>query len=145
MQGKVIAAFPACGKSHIADELGALDSDSSNFSWATPKSERRRHPNWPANYMTHIREAVASGKTVFVSTHEEVRTALHEAGIPFTLVYPDPSLKDEYRQRMIDRGTPQLVPIVIDKLWDDALASCAAQEGCTKIVLSKGEYLSDVI
>ena len=80
-----------------------------------------------------------------VSSHKEVRDALVENGIEFTLVYPDISIKDEYIQRYIDRGSPDSFINLLRKnfeLWIDELDN---QIGCDKIKLKEGEYLSDVL
>lgn len=78
---RVYAGFPGVGKSKLTgDEPDIyMDSDSSKFD----KSD------FPRNYIEHIREAIKT-HTILCSTHESVRTALIEAGIPFTLVYPAP-------------------------------------------------------
>lgn len=147
-RGCVVAAFPATGKSHFAvRRTDTVDSDSSGFSWQYLGEEVRvRHSEWPANYMEHIRQARRGVSLVLVSTHGEVRRALVEAAIPFTLVYPAPTLREEYRQRMVRRGSPAgLVAKVIDELWESALVDCAAQTGCVHVVLRPGEYLSDVL
>lgn len=146
--GSVVAAFPATGKSYYAaTRTDALDSDSSRFSWRwLGPDTRERHPDWPANYMAHIREALKGLSTVLVSTHAEVREALAAEGIPFTLVYPSPAQRRDYRDRMERRGSPEpLVRKVIDELWDEALISCAGQAGCVHVVLRPGEHLADVM
>lgn len=148
MSGMVVAAFPATGKSYFADHAtGVVDSDSSSFSWKWITFDvRERHPEWPGNYMAHVSEKLASGALVLVSTHAEVRSALVDSGIPFTLVYPDVVLREEYRERMQRRGSPKpLIRKVIDELWVPALAECMAQRGCEHVVLGPGEYLSDAL
>lgn len=76
---RVYAGFPGVGKSKLTgDEPDIyMDSDSSKFD----KSD------FPRNYIEHIREAIKT-HTILCSTHEAVRTALIEAGIPFTLGLP---------------------------------------------------------
>lgn len=147
---RLVSAFPATGKSYIAQGTpGVIDSDSSAFSWVYPHPEvRDRHPDWPHNYVAHIRELLraTSVRLVLVSTHAEVRRALAAEDIPFTLVIPAVGLREEYRQRMLERGSPEpLVRKVIDELWDQALAECLVQEGCRRIVLGRGEYLADAV
>lgn len=144
MSKSVIAAFPATGKTALAARDDRfVDSDSSRFSWGTPGV---RNPNWPANYIAHIRAALASGERVLVSTLGEVRAALASDDIPFTLVYPRADLREEYRERMQQRGSPEaLVRKVIDELWDAALAECAAQTRCEHLVLGPGEFLASVL
>ena len=119
---KVIAAFPACGKTYCFnrnEDYIILDSDSSKFSWmyrkrtkeelddarkeweATPhlmtttsyintikdQEIKVRNPEFPKNYIEHIKENIGKVDYIFVSTHEEVRKALTDAGIEFILVY----------------------------------------------------------
>ncbi len=146
---RVIAAFPATGKSYMAATVPDIaDSDSSSFSWKyTHPDVRQRHPDWPGNYICHLRELLQSDvRLVLVSTHAEVREGLVRHGIPFTLVYPRAELRGEYRARMERRGSPPgLIAKVVDELWDTALAECAQQEGCHHVVLNPGEYLTDAL
>lgn len=145
---RVIAAFPATGKSYVARTVpGWADSDSSRFSWKYRHPDvRERHPDWPGNYITHLRELLKSDLRVLVSTHAEVRDALVAAGIPFTLVYPRADLREEYRARMQQRGSPPaLIAKVVDELWPDALEECARQTGCEHVVLGPGEYLREAL
>jgi len=146
---RVIAAFPATGKSYLAARTpGLVDSDSSTFSWKWLHPDvRERHPEWPSNYMAHIRSLLDNGASaVLVSTHAEVRSGLANQGIGFTLVYPEIGLREEYRERMERRGSPPaLIAKVIDELWDDAIRECAAQRGCRHIVLGPGAYLTDAL
>jgi hypothetical protein len=53
---KVIAAFPACGKTYCFDrneDYIILDSDSSKFSWTYPDglASNYRNPEFPKNYI----------------------------------------------------------------------------------------------
>lgn len=146
---RIVAAFPGTGKSVLAATVpGVVDSDSSGFSWIYRSPDvRERHPDWPSNYVSHICELCQSSlRLVLVSTHREVRDALVEHEIPFTLVYPDGALREEYRARMARRGSPAaLIAKVIDELWESALAECRAQHGCDHLVLGVGEYLLDAL
>ena len=137
IQTRVVAAFPGTGKSYAAALIGASDSDSSTFA---------RGREWPDNYIDHIRALLDSRRSaVFVSTHEEVRRALVASGISFTLAYPAATLREEYRERMVRRGSPAaLITKVVDDLWDVALASCRGQNGCEHRVLARGQYLLDL-
>lgn len=97
---RVLAGFPGVGKSTLfRDNPEAYaDSDSSTFDKA----------GFPANYIAHIQNLLeTSDKTIFVSTHQEVRDALAEAVIPFVLVYPDASLKPNFMERYAGRGSPE--------------------------------------
>ena len=78
----VVSAFPGTGKTHFAKytDLDVLDSDSSKYSWV---KEGVRHPDFPANYIRHIKENLGVVNIILVSTHKVVREALTEAGIDF--------------------------------------------------------------
>lgn len=134
----VISAFPGCGKSHFfrqnKDKI-VLDSDSSTFD----KSD------FPRNYIQHIKNNLGTADIIMVSSHKEVRDALVENGIDFTLVYPDPSIKEEYIQRYIDRGSPQSFIQLLEKNWENWISELDEQKNCKKINLKENQYLSDVI
>jgi len=134
----IISAFPGCGKSHYfrnnKDKI-VLDSDSSTFD----KSD------FPRNYIEHIKSNIGKTDTIMVSSHKEVRDALVENGIFFTLVYPEPSIREEYVQRYIDRGSPESFVKLLTTNWDSWISELEEQRGCDKIKLKKGQYLSDVI
>lgn len=134
----IVSAFPGCGKSHYFRENKdkiVLDSDSSKFD----KSD------FPRNYIQHIKENIGKVDIIMVSSHKEVRDALVENGIEFTLVYPDKSIKDEYIQRYIDRGSPDSFINLLTKNWELWIDELDNQIGCDKIKLKEGEYLSDVL
>lgn len=141
--GRVIAAFPATGKTYIAGrDHRFADSDSSRWSWKMPGA---RHEDWPDNYMAEIKRLVEGGTSVLCSTHQEVRDALVAAEIPFTLVYPDICLREEYLRRMRDRGSDKRLVDFIGDNWDGLIASCRTQQGCDHIELESGMYLLDVL
>lgn len=134
----VVSAFPGCGKSHFFRENKdkiVLDSDSSKFD----KSQ------FPSNYIEHIKENIGKADIIMVSSHKEVRDALVENEIPFTLVYPDISIKEEYIGRYVDRGNSEAFVNLLLKNWELWIGELDNQVGCEKIKLSRGEYLSDVL
>lgn len=144
---RLIAAFPATGKSFYAQSHeGVADSDSSLYSWKwTGPETRERHPDWPANYLEHIRQLLGEGKTVLVSTHAEVREALTAEDLPFTLVYPGPDHRVEYLARMARRGSPLGLIELVDKNWSAWISELFEQPCAIRCVLGKGGYLSDAI
>ena len=87
MRTRIISAFPGTGKSyyHKSNVKNSLDSDSSLFSWAD-KTHKDRHPNWPNNYLEHIRENIGKYEFIFVSSHKEVRNLLLDNCIHFYLI-----------------------------------------------------------
>jgi len=137
---QVICGFPGIGKTHFFNrqqELGftVMDSDSSKF----PKDD------FPANYIKHIEEARYQCDYLLVSSHDAVRQALVDAGIEFTLIYPEKNLKVEYMQRYAKRGSPKEFLTMMNKNWANFLTSCVDQQGCTHVVLKAKQFMSDVI
>ena len=96
---KIIAAYPACGKSYFTENVKdyfegenpiVLDSDSSLFSWIYENGEKtdKRNPDFPKNYINHIKENIGKADIIFVSSHSVVRKSLGDNKIKFTLVVP---------------------------------------------------------
>ena len=119
---KIISAFPACGKTYVfknfMDQV-ILDSDSSKFSWVCVADQNVRHPDFPQNYINHIKENIGKVDYILVSTHENVRRALEEAGIDFYLVYPERNLKEEWIGRCFLRGNRENFCWLIADNWDN--------------------------
>ena len=91
MSAIVICAFPGCGKSvyyslnsiYEGHKNGKkiLDSDSSLFSWIYDNDGNKtskRNPEFPGNYIQHIKNNLNSQDIIFVSSHILVRKALRE-------------------------------------------------------------------
>ena len=160
-----VCAFPGCGKSTIhknALEYGlytankdgytiyprtktslnnkiVYDSDSSTFD----KS------GFPDNYIAHmisiLHREVPFPFLALVSSHEEVRNAMKAKGIPYTLVYPDRSLKDEFIERYKVRGDSKSFIDLMDKNWDSFIDSCEKDTTYDKKILKSGQFLKDVL
>lgn len=162
----VISAFPASGKSTISNNAGryglkwcqltlnketggldinipegsgvpVFDSDSSLFDKAA----------FPQNYIAHIKSVLSQfdDVVIFVSSHEEVRKALHDEGIEFTLVYPQRELKEEYIQRYAKRGNALGFITMMQERWNDFIDSCEADATPSKIIMEEGEFLGDTV
>ncbi len=151
----VISAFPGCGKSHMYNKLKnnndieVMDSDSSGYSWMCVDGAKVRNPNFPNNYIDHIKYELSKERTtdllLFVSSHKEVRDNLVNENIPFYLVYPSMSIKDEYIQRYIDRGDNELFVKLLKNNYEDFIRELLDQEGCKHKELHTGEYLEDAL
>ena len=148
---KVIAAFPACGKSYCFDrneDYLILDSDSSKFSWMWDCGNKIRNPEFPKNYIEHIKENIGKVDFIFVSTHEEVRQALTEADIDFILVFPGQALKAEWVGRCFLRGSGEQFCSMIAGNWDYWISQMWDEAICNKrkhYVLKSDEYISDIL
>lgn len=148
---KLISAFPCCGKSYLfnkQDELGIsiLDSDSSNFSWIIEDGKKVRNPDFPNNYINHIKENIGKVDYIFISSHEDVRTALYMNMIDFILIYPNVDLKHEWIYRMKKRGNDEKFIEVISENWYDWILECKLDHRpIQKIELNRGQYIQNII
>jgi len=84
----VVSGFPGVGKTHYfltESSHTIVDSDSSSYSWLRPGV---RNPGFPRNYIDQIKSLLGKCDVILVSSHKDVRDALVDQGILFTLVYP---------------------------------------------------------
>jgi len=132
---KIYCGFPGIGKSHLFKwhPNMFLDTDSSLFS---------KDKEFPNNYLAHM-QANQSNKIQLCSTHQVVRKALFEKGIPYVLVYPQRNCKEEYLQRYKQRRSPEAFIALMEKQWDNFLDELENDKGCVnRQVLGPKEYLS---
>lgn len=154
----IISAFPTIGKTYAYNQmkdikgLKVLDSDSSKFSWLYDYSPvtsdvivRQRNPEFPNNYIEHIKQNM-DAHYLFVSSHENVRQAMKEAGIPYVLVYPRRDMLPEIIGRCYLRGNnEQFIKVLIEN-WDNWIDSCENDTGAIdKHILGNNEHLLDLI
>lgn len=138
----LIAGFPGTGKSSYcyrdADYMPqgfATDSDSSQFD----KS------NFPQNYIEHIKQKISEGYSrIFISSHKEVRDALVENNLYFTLVYPEIGLKQEYIERYKQRGSSEKFIELLSNNWEAWIKELQSQKGCDHVVLKSGQFIANV-
>jgi hypothetical protein len=139
MRTKIISAFPGVGKTyyHNKHKDTTLDSDSSNFSWIKDENGNNtkvRNPEFPQNYINHIKENIGKYEYIFVSSHKEVRDALLDNCLFFYLVYPDSLRKDEFIERYRKRGNDENFINLIEKNWDIWLRDMYwIGDGCERI------------
>lgn len=163
MNTRIYSVFPACGKTYLYEHqedygVTILDSDSSKFSWIyTDKDEwgedlegfrRLRNPDFPNNYIKHIKENIGKYDCIFVSSHASVREALDKEGIDFTIVYPEISCKAEWIGRCFLReknGESGCGPEAMCDNWEQWISECI-ETGVKhkKIILHSKEHLSSI-
>ena len=139
----VIAAFPGTGKSYCVKNEGdkfngILDSDSSNFSWvkdSNGNNTTERNPDFPNNYIKHIKENIGKVEIIFVSSHKEVREALEREGIEYVLVYPNVFQKDDYIKRYKNRGNSEKFIRLLETNWEEWINECRNEEFPIRIEL----------
>ena len=140
---KVISAFPACGKTYCFKNKqecfkGILDSDSSEFSWIKDENgdnTKERNPDFPNNYIQHIKDNIGKVEIIFVSSHKEVRDALKENNIEYTLIYPDISYKEDWLWRFERRGNDESFIKFISDNWDSFIKDMDNEAYPSKIKL----------
>lgn len=169
MNTKIYSVFPACGKTWLYEHqedygLKILDSDSSEFSWIRVLDEAHefknrgkknykeqyikvRNPDFPNNYIKHIKENIGKYDYIFVSSHASVREALDKEGIDFIVVYPEWNCKTEWAGRCFIRdknGESGCGAEAMYENWEQWILECV-ETGLNHedIVLSAGEHLSD--
>lgn len=162
METKIYSIFPACGKTWLYEhqedyDLKILDSDSSNFSWTYTNTDENgntirgvrkiRNPDFPNNYIKHIKENIGKCDCIFVSSHKAVREALDAEGIDFTIVYPMPLCKAEWIGRCFIReknGESGCGAEIMYNNFDQWILECA-ETGIDhkEVVLLPSQYLSE--
>lgn len=169
---KVISAFPGTGKSYCIEcmcnkyqRIQILDIDSSLYNWVIVSdikpepiiknntknfiqinpAHKEYNPEFPRNYIEHIRKQIGKVDIIFVSSHQCVRDALKENSIPYTLIYPDKKILAEYVGRYYMRGNNTRFINMIIENWDTWIDSCEDDAGCQKHKLNSCEYLSDFV
>jgi len=148
----IICGFAGVGKSFFTRNIATRpanyinlvveDIDSSAFS---KLPDRGKNPAWPSNYMSFISERSKIADVIMTATHAEVRQALLDHNLQYTLVYPDKHLKEDYLARYRARNSPKWLVDMFDAQWNSFIAQCQGQKGCRHVVLQKGQYVADVI
>lgn len=100
--------------------------------------------DFPSNYLRDIKEYIGKTELLLVGCQPQVLARLHEMKISFVLIYPERGLKAQYVQRFQQRDSGQSFIDLLAREWDSFLDFLESQEGCRKIVLGDGQYLSDV-
>lgn len=144
---RIISAFPGLGKSyyHNLHKDTTLDSDSSKFSWIEVDDKKVRNPDFPNNYIKHIKENIGHYDFIFVSSHKEVRDALKNNCLFFYLVYPDYDRKEEFIKRYRERRNPESFIKLVETNWDSWIKECHFEEyGCKRIRSYRGNLSNDI-
>lgn len=153
----VVSAFPACGKSYTYEKYGnrkvILDSDSSEFSWIETRERRpggkvirERNPDFPNNYINHIKENIGKTDIIFVSSHLNVRQALTDAGIKYVTVYPKRNCRLAWVGRMYLRGNDLEFISFINDNWDKFMNDIHSEpHGDNLLRLGADMYLDEIL
>ena len=142
--GLVICGFPGTGETTGND---VIYLDSSVFRWFIDGCfTRKERTNWVSNYADYITKLATNNRYrfVIVSTHERLRKELDERGIPYVVVVPNRTLRDEYMLRYIRNGyTPSLIERIYHH-WDEWLDDIEESKSVV-IHLDAGQTIADVL
>ena len=125
-----------------------LDSDSSLFSWIYDENGNKtdvRNPDFPNNYIQHIKDHMETEDIIFVSSHKTVRDALRENNIKYTLIYPDREGKFEWLTRCRNRGNDESFITFIDNNWDKFITEMEEETYPEKYILKPWSSWYDAI
>lgn len=101
-----------------------------------------RNPDFPKNYIKHIKDNIGKVDIIFVSSHLQVREAMEEAGIRYCTVYPKKEMLNEWVGRMYRRGNDEnFIKFQIEH-WDEFMHNIAFEPyGFGLCRLGNNEYL----
>lgn len=162
----IIAAYAGTGKTTFCNEHpGAIDLVSMpfkyiNLSEISEKEENcgekikaheglflRRHwwlpYYWAVKYLLYY----CPERYIIIPTIGRILDFLDADRIPYTIVYPDKSLKNEYEQRYKNRGNTEAFTDVFIGQWDAWIDGLEQRKSpyAKHIVLQQGQYLSDIL
>lgn len=156
---RVFSAFPGMGKSYasnfinskdpfVAKGIVAVDIDSADWHWVAPGVE---NPNWKSDYFNAIKYTLSHTCVgyVFVSTHEDTRKFLREAGIPYEIVVPSlsESYKAQYIQRLKNRGSNENLIAKISDNYEKWITDILKEETTEHPIhiMNDGQFIIDLI
>ena len=70
---------------------------------------------------------------------------LYKSDLSLTLIYPKNNLKKTYFKRFKNRGSNKDFLNTLNKHWDKWIDELKEQNYCKHIILSKGQYLEEVL
>lgn len=145
MQNIIISGFSGIGKSTASrlDSSRIVDFESSHYSKLEDGS---RNPEWPSNYVDAIAKEYMEGenKVILTSCHSEVRELFHAYELPFLIVVPNITCRNEYMIRWFSRGSSVKFMADMYKNWFTYVNSCV-NDGAPCIILEKDEYLAQLL
>ena len=140
-RARIISGFPGVGKTTLFKSnknLKIVDSDSSMFSWLEPGV---RHPEFPNNYIEHIKKCMDEYDLVLVSSHKVVRDALREHGLEYDIFYPSVEDKSVYIDRYITRGNDKNFIKIVEQNWDSWIKEIDEETFPTKYRMKGNVFL----
>lgn len=95
----IYVGYQGIGKSTLANKIpNAIDLESGNFF-----VQGFRHDDWFMVYANIAHHLSNQGKTVFTSSHKQLREYMKKMNIPFTVVFPALELKKQWIAKLKSR------------------------------------------
>ena len=137
----IISGFPGVGKSTLAirNPVFVRDLESSDFHWLkTSEGEKKENPQWPDNYIEQIKALRGGGglyRGVLVSSHEQIRKLMAEAGIKYCNVVPENNrvMKNIMMERYRHRGSPKEFIDLMDENFEKFVESMINDKGAARV------------
>lgn len=171
VETEIMLVHAGCGKTFAAaSRSDALDFTIGSYKYLNPMeglslreseeikaSNGELSPAWPWNYIRALYDLKCSGeyRYIFAPVILELAQALEwgfepcgiTEPVPYTLVIPDISLKDEYERRYLKRGNQEaFIDIFISRGgWENWQGLFSRLEPTRRIVLQRGQFLSDIL
>lgn len=146
--GRIIVGFPGVGKSSLK-EMGWIDLRSDCF-WVDNEDKKIRPEGWYESFCNVAIDLADQGYDVLVPSHEAIRRYLKSKKQSYTVVYPDPSLKEAWIEKLKTRyeenpnwETLSAYDAVLDH-WDDFMKDLSSEESSI-IIKDMGYSLYDMI
>ena len=107
----ILVGYQGIGKSTLAKEnVDIIDLESGNFwipktedEYNNEKPELVRLDDWYKYYVNIAKHLSDQGKTVFISSHKNVRDELNKRNIDFCVICPSLLIKDEWLTKLENR------------------------------------------
>lgn len=161
-----IMATPSCGKSYLCDKypdrFSDMDEIRLKIKYIIPydvtreelertKGERKYKKRLDGEALDKkcfeaFDEERTKGKVLIAAPHSQAYEYFLSRGIKFCLVYPGKEMREEIKQRMINRGNPERTVKENDDLFEVFYKSNSTEKRSSfNYELKKGEYLEEVL
>ena len=153
MKKYYIWGFPGIGKSTVNSKFRIVDADCERFKYVLPADApdsphspqntayTRRDPSFPQNYWDYVHSVDAD--VVLLNCHISLLGALDRERL--LLVYPSPSLKEDYLRRYALRGDNRTYLRHMEAAFDGMAAAVRASPYRKYEITDPNTYLQDLI
>lgn len=159
---KIFMCSSGCGKTYLALHSDkyvdldlvkirckyVIDEKISNIELETIKGQHhfKRREDYPQNYFKIITDFLKTDKKLLIIPGQLEIDFCRQNNIDYCLVFPDKNCEIEYRKRLIERGNSITFATEVAKRIPEFYKENNSDEFAkAKIILKKGQYLSDIL